>query len=426
MSLPLTLRSRVAILLAITVFLIALLAGGIILLQTFRSGSLQIAALAYAALATADRPEPESAVSPVETDRQTVLVLRRADAPVDFTRDIRPFVMSIRSEVERLAGDASRVRLTEESGIHVWLRSRYSSDWLGIRVEPIREPVVWGSLFALALAAALVALAAGWIAKISLRPLERLARGAPALLKGGIMPALEARAPREIHALAEVLKEAGEQVRRDTREREMMLAGVSHDLRTPLARLRIALELGDAEDPSRRAAMVEDIEAADAIIAAWLDYVREASEEPMSALSLDVVRELFASLPNAAQWHVELPALALSLRVRPRWLQRALRNLIDNAERYGKAPLHCVVEQQGDTCVMEIRDHGAGVSEQIIDRLREPFFRGDASRSTPGSGLGLAIVARAAALHGGELLVENAHPGLRVRLILPAAILLDQ
>jgi signal transduction histidine kinase len=75
---------------------------------------------------------------------------------------------------------------------------------------------------------------------------------------------------------------------------------------------------------------------------------------------------------------------------------------------------------------MEIRDHGAGVSEQIIDRLREPFFRGDASRSTPGSGLGLAIVARAAALHGGELLVENAHPGLRVRLILPAAILLDQ
>ncbi|MCC6507162.1 MAG: ATP-binding protein, partial [Aquimonas sp.] len=134
----------------------------------------------------------------------------------------------------------------------------------------------------------------------------------------------------------------------------------------------------------------------------------------------------FASLPNAAQWHVELPALALSLRVRPRWLQRALRNLIDNAERYGKAPLHCVVEQQGDTCVMEIRDHGAGVSEQIIDRLREPFFRGDASRSTPGSGLGLAIVARAAALHGGELLVENAHPGLRVRLILPAAILLDQ
>lgn len=423
---PLTLRSRVAILLAITVFLIALLAGGIILLQTFRSGSLQIAALAYVALATTDRSEPQSAVSPVETDRQTVLVLRQADAPVDFTRDIRPFVMSIRGEVERLAGDASRVRLTEENGIHVWLRSRNSSDWLGIRVEPIREPVVWGSLLALALAAALVALAAGWIAKISLRPLERLARGAPALLKGGIMPVLEARAPREIHALAAVLKEAGEQVRRDTREREMMLAGVSHDLRTPLARLRIALELGDAEDPSRRAAMVEDIEAADAIIAAWLDYVREASDESMSTLSLEVVRELFASLPTAAQWHVELPALALSLRVRPRWLQRALRNLIDNAERYGKAPFHCLVQPRGETCVIEVRDHGAGVSDQIIDRLREPFFCGDTSRTTQGSGLGLAIVARAAALHGGELLIENASPGLRVRLILPVAILLDQ
>lgn len=420
---PLTLRSRVAILLAITVFLIALLAGGIILLQTFRSGSLQIAALAYVALTTADRPMPLPDETSLEMDRQAVVVLRRANAPVDFTLDVRPFVMSIRGEVERLAGDASRVRLTEESGIHVWLRSRYSSDWLGIRVEPIREPVVWGSLFALALAAALVALAAGWIAKISLRPLERLARGAPALLKGGIMPVLEARAPREIHALAEVLKEAGEQVRRDTREREMMLAGVSHDLRTPLARLRIALELGDAEDPSRRAAMVEDIEAADAIIAAWLDYVREASDESMSTLSLEVVRELFASLPNAAQWHVELPALALSLRVRPRWLQRALRNLIDNAERYGKAPFHCLVQPRGETCVIEVRDHGAGVSDQIIDRLREPFFRGDTSRTTQGSGLGLAIVARAAALHGGELLIENADPGLRVRLILPEAIL---
>lgn len=426
MSLPLTLRSRVAILLAITVFLIALLAGGLILLQTFRTGSQQIAALGYAALTTADRPVLQGEEGARETDRQSVQVLRRANAPVDFTLDVRPFVMSIRGEVERLAGDPARVRLTEENGIHVWLHSRYSSDWLGIRVEPMREPVVWGSLLALALAAALVALAAGWIARVSLRPLERLARGAPALLKGGIMPALEARAPREIHALAEVLKEAGEQVRRDTREREMMLAGVSHDLRTPLARLRIALELGDADDPSRRAEMVQDIESADAIIAAWLDYVREASDEPMSDLSLDLVRELFASARGAAPWQVDLPAPALQLHVRPRWLRRALQNLIDNAERYGKPPFHCLVAQQADTCVIEIRDHGAGASEQILHRLREPFFRGDTSRTTPGSGLGLAIVARTAALHGGELVIENANPGLRVRLILPAAMLSAQ
>lgn len=428
MSLPLTLRSRVAILLALTVFLIALLAGGLVILQTFRSGSLQIAALAHAALTAADQPLASPGLTRQQDNAtpQEVRVRRTAQPPVDFTQDIRPFVMSIRAEVERLAGDASRVRLTEEQGIHVWLRSHYSNDWLGIRVEPLREPVVVGSLLALGLAAALVALAAGWIAKISLRPLERLARGAPALLQGGVMPVLSSRAPREIHALAKVLKEAGDQVRRDTREREMMLAGVSHDLRTPLARLRLALELGDAEDTQRRAAMVEDIEVADAIIGTWLDYVREASDEAITVLPVDAIREWFANLSLATPWQLEMHASSTHLRVRPRWLQRALRNLIENAGRHGRPPFHCLLRQQGDACVIEVRDHGDGVSEAIIERLREPFFRADSARNVPGSGLGLAIVARAAALHGGEMSIENAQPGLRVRICLPTAFESDQ
>ncbi|MEZ5457540.1 MAG: HAMP domain-containing sensor histidine kinase [Lysobacteraceae bacterium] len=376
MSLPLTLRSRVAILLALTVFLIALLAGGLIILQTLRSGSLQIASLAHAALIAADQPLASQGMTgdAETTTPHEVRVRRTAQPPVDFPQDVRPFVMSIRADVERLAGDASRVRLTEEQGIHVWLRSRYSDDWLGIRVEPLREPVVVGSLLALGLAAALVALAAGWIAKISLRPLERLARGAPALLQGGVMPALSSRAPREIHALAKVLKDAGDRVRRDTREREMMLAGVSHDLRTPLARLRLALELGDAEDPLRRAAMVDDIEAADAIIGTWLDYVRESSDESLVEMPVDAIREWFANLSLATPWQLEIVASSSHLRVRPRWLQRALRNLIENAGRHGRPPFHCVLRQQGGACVIEVRDHGDGVSEAIIERLREPFF----------------------------------------------------
>jgi two-component system osmolarity sensor histidine kinase EnvZ len=199
-----------------------------------------------------------------------------------------------------------------------------------------------------------------------------------------------------------------------------VLAGISHDLRTPLTRLRLEAEMSVADNA--RQAVVADIEQMEAVISQFMDYARtESGEQP-------VMTDLAALLVGLAerQRHIghtlstdigDLPETML----RPKAIARAVTNLIDNAVKYGGGDITLAVATVNREIWLEIKDRGPGIPADEIERLKRPFTRLDSARTdATGTGLGLAIVERIARLHEGRLeLLPNLEGGLIVRLVLP-------
>src|ERR1035437_2316747 len=204
------------------------------------------------------------------------------------------------------------------------------------------------------------------------------------------------------------------------RERALVLAGISHDLRTPLTRVRLAAEL--SLDESLRYELTADVEQMDAVFRQFLDYARLVENEvavmtDVQALVREVVQR-FASTAKAIGLELQpVPAFA----VRPLLLRRALANLLDNAIKYGGGEITVQLDWQADKVVLAVKDQGTGIPYGQREAVKRPFIRLETARSdVTGSGLGLAIVERAARLHHGEFhLDERAGGGLVAKLILP-------
>jgi two-component system osmolarity sensor histidine kinase EnvZ len=214
------------------------------------------------------------------------------------------------------------------------------------------------------------------------------------------------------------------------RDRAVLLAGISHDLRTPLTRMRLEVEVSDLP-PEARANIVADLEQVDQIVAQFLDYARTEPARPKTDVDLSALVEQAIDASRLAgdeSVHIERRIEAgLHIEGLAVELTRSLANLLTNAERYGRDPhsgrldLTVVVRGSDDAAVVEIADRGPGIEASKVDELLRPFVRGDAARGgVMGAGLGLAIVERVARLHGGSLaLAGNAPAGLRVTLRLP-------
>jgi two-component system osmolarity sensor histidine kinase EnvZ len=344
-----------------------------------------------------------------------------AQPPAPSVR-IAPALDGVARTLGALLGDPARVVATQTPDSQLWIRSaRDPQRWIVLRAPSYRRRLLDSTLL-LSLLAGLIALAAaGLAARLLTRPLERLARHAPELLAGTCAEATLEGSPREVRHLAAAIGEAGEKLRVAAHERELMLAGISHDLRTPLARLRLALELGDAGDLQRRAAMVADLEELDTALGQCLAFVREGRDEALQPTDLAILAgQLLALRASPDDWQLDAPG-ALPAVVRPTLLRRALGNLMDNAERYGAAPFALTLAREGDAVLLRVADRGPGVPPALLPRLGQPFLRGDPARGGGGSGLGLSIAVRAARLHGGTLLLANrAGGGFGATLRLPA------
>lgn len=335
-----------------------------------------------------------------------------ATPPPPATVRLSPMLIDIGRKAAEILRDPSRVAITQTPDPQIWIRSEHDPQrWIVLHALSYRRQVIVSSMLVMLLAGVIALVIASFAARLLTKPLELLAAHAHALLTGEPVVQTQLKgSPQEVRQLAQAIGQAGERQRHAARERELMLAGISHDLRTPLARLRLALELGDANDSQRREAMVADLEELDNALEQCLAFVRDGRDEPSREIDMvTLIGQLLALRNHPDDWQWRGPAV-FSAKVRPSLLRRAIGNLMDNAERYGAAPFEVVLSTDETSWSISVIDHGTGVPAEQLERLGRPFQRGDQARGGGGTGLGLSIVARAAQLHGATLTWNNHAP----------------
>lgn len=275
-------------------------------------------------------------------------------------------------------------------------------------------------------AAALMTLIAFIFLRNQLRPIRRLARAAEAFGQGE-SPPLHVSGATEVRAAAQAFLDMRARIAAQIEQRTLMLSGVSHDLRTPLTRARLALSLLEDEPEAAGIAqdIAQDLAQMEALIERYLDFVRDGAAEPQADADLCALAAARVEAAARGGGAVTLaPSPAPRVRLRPGLFGRALDNLIGNALRYGTRAEVWVETGPGWAAVC-VEDDGPGIPPGRREEALRPFSRLDPARAADGGvGLGLAIAADAMQSHGGRVeLLAGARPGLgglRARLVLPA------
>ena len=252
-------------------------------------------------------------------------------------------------------------------------------------------------------------------------PLSALANAAERLGEDINRPPLAESGPLEAQRAARAFNTMQARLARFIADRTRILAAISHDLKTPITRLRLRAEM--LEDEALAAKFVKDLGEMEAMVDQTLDFMRDASASE-AAQRVDVMALLESVQADyrdtggaiELEGRIERPILA-----RPRALRRCLANLVDNALRYGaRATLRA--EDEGARIAIRVLDEGPGIAEDALEKAFEPFYRGEASRSrdTGGTGLGLGIARNIARAHGGDVVLRNrSGGGLEAILTLP-------
>lgn len=205
-------------------------------------------------------------------------------------------------------------------------------------------------------------------------------------------------------------------------DRTLLMAGVSHDLRTPLTRIRLATEMMGEEDGYLAESINKDIEECNAIIEQFIDYLRTGQEMPMELTDLNAVLGEVIAAESGYEREIatDLQPGEIPLRVHPLSIKRALANMVVNAARYGNGWIKVSSGSEGNRAWFQVEDDGPGIKPEQREHLFQPFVRGDSARTISGTGLGLAIVQRIIDNHNGKLeLGSSERGGLLIRAWLP-------
>lgn len=253
-----------------------------------------------------------------------------------------------------------------------------------------------------------------------IRPIRKLAIMAERMGKGREVPAFKPEGAKEVRQAARAFIDMHERITRQVEQRTAMLAGVSHDLRTPLTRMKLGLSLiGDNEEVEALKSDVVDMER---MVNSYLNFLRGEGEEGTEIVTLfDVVEKVAdATRRNGKLIHVDI-VKDIHINVRPMAFARCIQNLVSNAEKYAEE-IWVSAHQDEENIFIMVDDNGAGLSPDLFDDVFKPFFRADESRNaaTGGVGLGLPIVKDIVHAHGGEVHLEKSPKGgLRAVITLP-------
>jgi two-component system, OmpR family, osmolarity sensor histidine kinase EnvZ len=351
----------------------------------------------------------------------------------DFLEDIEPlpedpFIQLIAQKIRERLGVETIITVNHYGIPGLWISFNVGLDdfWVVIPKIQVDRPFPWHWLGWGAVVVLLSLLGAYIIASRINRPLNLLVHAAERLRNGEPAPKLPEEDVYELREVSRTFNEMAESLVRLDSERTLLLAGVSHDIRTPLARLRLAVELLPESANSMKQGMIDDISDMDNIIHQFLDFVRGVEGEPTKMMDIN---ELLTSLGErqtraGRELKVKL-ANSYFIPLRPLAMQRLLDNLVNNAYLYGKGKVEVQSKITADSVVISVMDNGAGIPPKDLERLLRPFERMDNARNKNegGSGLGLAICSRIAKLHRGKLeLLNRPEGGLEARLTLPIVV----
>ncbi len=332
-----------------------------------------------------------------------------------------PLLTRVAQRVRTALGENTRFAYARDGEEGFWVSFFIDSDefWAMLPLERF-APAFGLQWLGWGLALLALALAGAWLIAFGIaRPLAGLTRAAGRLGRGEPHQPVPEEGARELLALAAAFNRMASDLAGMERERAMVLAGISHDLRTPLSRLRLMLEMSGAESTASEA-MTTDIDEIDGVIGQFLDFARsetgDKSENDLNEL-LDDLAGHYARLGRKVSFrHQPMPAFAFARMA----VRRAVANLVDNALRYAGEPVEIRTSIADGKICIEVLDRGPGIPAGEAERLKRPFTRLDGSRAGPGgAGLGLAIVERVARAHAGALqLLPRDGGGLLARLVL--------
>jgi len=339
----------------------------------------------------------------------------------------------VAAEIKDRLGQTTQIMWAVNQTPGIWVSFEINRDkyWLVFDREQLgltagAEWLGWG---ATALLLALIGAAVS--VRFVNRPLAQLANVARQLARGETPSPLPEKGPMEIRDMNVAFNRMARDLRQTEADREIMLAGISHDLRTPLARMRLEIEMSTVSDETRQA-IDEDLAQIDHSIGQLMEYARPAGVLPERGIDVSAaLNDLF----ERERSHTESLGGFLSASIRPGLyaritahdLKRIVGNLIENARRYGRTPgddrvyIRLSAREEGDILAIEVADQGTGIDQADMERLLRPFSRGESARTgVSGAGLGLAIVERLLGQVGGQLkLISHPPGGLIARIEIP-------
>jgi two-component system osmolarity sensor histidine kinase EnvZ len=308
--------------------------------------------------------------------------------------------------------------------------------WMDIDALPgslIRIPLSelqeedFAPLFRNSLIMTLLIIVGGWLfIRLQNRPLRELEKAANLVGRGEIPPVLPEKGATEIRSVSRAFNQMAKGIQDLEQDRTLLMAGISHDIRTPLTRIRLATEMMSPEDSYLAEGIISDTEECNEIISQFMDYLKPVDTQTFQAIHLnDIASDIVSSEGGyeiQIDYHPEQKLKEVSGS--PIAIKRAISNLVVNAVRYGNGWIKVSTGVTADNKLawVSVEDNGPGIEADQIGRLFEPFTRGDTARGSEGTGLGLAIVKRIISQHHGSVSISNrSEGGLIAQVSFPVA-----
>ncbi|EEX66387.1 two-component system sensor histidine kinase EnvZ [Vibrio metoecus] len=343
---------------------------------------------------------------------------------LDFQHAISLDLMSEEMSSELGSPTEVRMALGEESYI-LWMKiDSLPGQLLRIPLSELQEED-FAPLFRNSIIMALLIVIGGWLfIRLQNRPLIALEKAAKLVGRGETPPHLPEQGTLEIRSVTRAFNRMSKGIQALEEDRALLMAGISHDIRTPLTRIRLATEMMSPEDSYLAESIISDTEECNQIISQFMDYLKPVNREAFEAVDLNEIASDVASSEGGYEVPIEtdLQADLTPAFGNPIAIKRSLSNLVVNALRYGNGWVKVSSGMTADKKLvwLSVEDNGPGIDPSQVNKVFEPFTRGDTARGSEGTGLGLAIVKRIVSQHHGAVSVSNrSQGGLRAQISFP-------